>query len=147
MRSVSVAGRPVEGREIEVPLSGLEDIVISVAYDVGKVSGKVDMGKTPPPEAGLLPRSPIVQLVAESNQARFVERLFGVAKPDGSFEIGGLPPGRYRAFARMGDLRRDGLEDPTVARKLAPWSKHVEVRAGQTTALDLKPAPPSAEVE
>jgi hypothetical protein len=88
-----------------------------------------------------------VQLVAESNQARFVESLLGVAKPDGSFEIGGLPPGRYRAFARVEDVGRDGLEDPAIARKLAPWSKQVEVRAGQTTMLDLKPAPPIAEVQ
>jgi hypothetical protein len=147
VRSASVAGRPIEGPEIEVPPSGLEDVVLSIAYDAGKISGKVDLGKTPPPEAGLLPQPSVIQLFAESKQAQFVERLFGVTKPDGSFEIDGLPPGRYRALARTEDIRRDGLDDPTVASKLAPWSKQVEIRAGQTTTLALKPAPRLSEIE
>jgi hypothetical protein len=37
--------------------------------------------------------------------------------------------------------------NPAILAKLTGWSKQVEVRAGQTTVLDLKPAPPIAQVE
>jgi Carboxypeptidase regulatory-like domain len=145
VRSVSIAGRPIEGRDIDVPNSGLEDVVISIAYDTGKIAGKIDLGKTPPPDVGLEPLRPVVRLIPESGQPSFEARLSGWTKPDGSFEMGGLPPGRYRAFA-VAPEDAERVEDPAVAGKLTPWSKQAEVRAGQTTSLDLKPAPRIAEV-
>ena len=143
VREISIGGRPVEGREIDVPAGGLEDLVISIAYDAGKIAGKVDQGEMPPLETGLHPALRFVWLIAEGEHARFIEYLFRPANPDGSFEMDGLPPGRYRAFAPA----QEDVGDPLIARKLAPWSKQVEVRSGQTVTVDLKPAPRLAEIE
>jgi hypothetical protein len=146
VRDIRIAGRPLQGREIDIPAGGVEDLVISIAYDTGKIAGKVDQGEMPPLEAGLHPPPRIVWLIAEGDHARFVEYLVGPVNPDGSFAIDGLPPGRYRAFA-VAQEQGPSVEDPLVARKLAAWSKQVEVRAGQTTTLALKPAPRLAEIE
>ncbi len=145
VRGASVAGRPLDGPRLEVPNSGLEDLVISVAYDAGKIAGKVDLGKTLP-DTGLLPPLPVVRLISETVPSAFLGELYSRPKSDATFEIDGLPPGRYRAFAAaQEDAWR--IEDPAVARKLSAWSKPVEVHSGQTTTVDLQPAPRIAQLE
>jgi hypothetical protein len=140
VRSMSIAGRPVEDRDITIPPGGLKDVVISVAFDTGSLAGRISGGETSAVEAGLMPKRRILWLTADGGHARFVENLTRSARPDGSFEVSGLPPGSYRVYAVTEEMGRL-MGDPAVAEKLATWSKRVEVRAGQTSMRNLELAP------
>ena len=145
IRDVTVAGHSAGGGEIYVPVGGVEDVVISVACDAGKVAGEVDQGKETFVTAGLLPPRPAVLLFAEPRQP-FVDTLSTLANRDGSFEIGRVPPGHYRAVAiSQSDSAR--AFRPAIHAKLAGWSKQMEVKAGQTTAVDLRLAPSLSEIQ
>jgi hypothetical protein len=141
-REISIDGRPLEGADITVPAGGIENLVVSVAFDAGKVAGRVDGGGGATVDAGLLPPARIVWLIAEGGHARFAEdRIRRSTQPDGSFELEGLPPGAYRAYA-VSDETGGRMDDAAIAEKLDRWSKRIEVRAGQTTNVTLELAPP-----
>jgi hypothetical protein len=140
VREISIGGRPVESRDITVPPGGIDDLTVSVAFDAGTVAGRVTGGETPVVDAGLLPPLRLLWLIAQGGHARFVNDLSSAVKPDGAFELDGLPPGVYRAFAVPEETGRL-MGDPAAAVNLARWSKPVEVHAGQTTTVNLELAP------
>jgi hypothetical protein len=64
-----------------------------------------------------------------------------MCEPSGRYEVSGLRPGAYYAFAfdRIGSL--EGLQDRSLVSSLLPLASRVELRKGETTALDLKVTP------
>ena len=59
-------------------------------------------------------------------------------KPDGTFEITGVPPGDYHAAAFLGPDLRNSLE-PAIIEKTIARGVRVKVEEAGSVTLELKP--------
>ncbi len=95
----------------------------------GRVGGTVEKGE-----------GTSVVLVPEDEALRDSDQFIRSAKcgEGGRFSIDTLRPGRYYAFA-FDRLEQELLEDAAFVRKLVSQAARVEVRAGETANLELRP--------
>ena len=146
---IEVGGRAVKGSELTVPVGGIAgDVVVTISFETGTVQGAVresreaELGGSSASllsKGGLLPPSTAVWLLPAEEGSHPVRRLRARVR-DGGFEITGVPPGEYTAFA-FPDRAGYSIEDPKYRRKLARFGEKVEVKAGDTVALTLRVLP------
>jgi hypothetical protein len=86
-----------------------------------------------------------VVLLAPTGRFSHVEsfRMIRPTEEGGKYEIRGVTPGSYSAFAFEG-LDRSAAQDPDFLARLGEAGKPVEVHEGEQVSLDLDvlPAPP-----
>ncbi len=128
LASVLLGNRDVLAQEFSLS-PGAPPLRVVFKADGGSVHGTVDHGE-----------GAAVALVPADDA--LLHPLFistATAGDGGRYEIAGLRPGEYRAFAfdRIGDA--DALTDPTFLQSLAASAATVTVEAGRAAALDLKP--------
>ncbi|SPE31090.1 conserved hypothetical protein [Candidatus Sulfopaludibacter sp. SbA3] len=126
---VLLGGRDVTGQEVELA-AGAPPIRVVLKNDTGSVRGTVDQGDH------------ATVVLAPRNTALI--HLDGLAKtrcgPNGRFELNGLRPGDYFAWAFQ-RLDAEALRDPEFLRSLARSAVAVPVRSGETMMLELAITP------
>lgn len=98
----------------------------------GRVSGTVEKG------AGAW-----AVLIPEDEALRDAHQFIRRARCDehGRFHHDSVRPGGYYAFAFDGEVEVENLENPELVRRLAASAVRVEIRAGETAQLELRPQP------
>ncbi len=146
VEGIEIDGHRVKGSKLTVPLSGISgDVIVTMSFATGTVRGTVresEDGESSVDflaKGGLRPPASTVRLLPAKEGSPSHRRLLGRVR-QGGFEITGVPPGEYEAFA-FPDRAGYSIEDPRYRRKLARHGKKVEVKTGETAALDLQALP------
>ena len=146
VEGIEIDGRPVTGSKLTVPLSGISgDVIVTMSFATGTVRGTVRESQDGESsvaflaKGGLLPPGSTVRLLPAKEGSPSHRRLLGRVR-EGGFEITGVPPGEYEAFA-FPDGAGYSIEDPKYRQKLAHHGKRVEVKTGETAVLNLQALP------
>ena len=152
---IEVGGRPMKGSKLTVPVGGIGgEVVVTMSFDTGTVQGTVreaeDSESTGPASSlaskgGLLPPFVRVRLLP-AEEGSLGGRWLGGRVKDGAFEVPGVPPGEYAAFAYP-DAAGYSIEDPKYRKKLARFGERVEVKAGETSTLTIEALPTLEQLE
>ena len=150
---VKMGDRRLQSSKIRIPGRGpIDEMLVEIRFDSGKVAGSVRGEAISSHEetstasrGGLLPRGPAVWLMPTDGAPQFSSGLsgfarMGIVQNGGAFEVSGVPPGEYTAYAfpfRAGY----NLEDPKFKRRLASYGEKVSVKPGETTVVNLRAVP------
>ncbi len=155
IEQIEVGGRPVRGAKLTIPAGGIAgEVVVTMSFETGTVQGTVREAEDDESagsaasllsKGGLLPPSTTVRLLPVEQDSSSSRRL-GARVKEGAFEITGVPPGEYTAFAYP-DAAGYSIEDPKYRKKLARFGERVEVKAGETSALTLRALPTLEQLE
>jgi hypothetical protein len=119
------------GLEISTGMK-IEDCELKLGTDVARVTGQVVRSDGSP-------EGMIVALIAQSlDDRKFRRRVFvGQADATGAYEIRGVPPGEYFAFA-MPPSPAAEYYDPEFPERNRGSGERVEIKPGETHAVNLK---------
>jgi protocatechuate 3,4-dioxygenase beta subunit len=85
-----------------------------------------------------------VVLIPDAGRNPFGYPMEGYCGPDGSCEIGPVPPGRYWAMAYEQRPAGISLRNAELRKKLAPWGREINLTPGENSMIELKLAPEKA---
>ena len=138
VKSITFGGVDALNRALQFPgrANGVLEIVIGT--NPGVFEGRVLNDKQQPVPGAL------VTMLPDSQQLRvFRSDMYKTSSTDatGRFQIRGLPPGSYKAFAWAG-VERDAWMDPYFLRANEARGANIRVGEGQTQSADLILIPP-----
>lgn len=137
LKAILVSGRELAAPEINMREEGpLGTVDLVVSFKSAQISGQVKI----PGAAQEEPPPAKVVLVPRENQSRYLTNVRSTTKSGGSFEVSGVPPGSYTAFAVLRDSTLD-WEDPVVCKQMETYGKAVELESGKAEVLELPLAP------
>lgn len=146
VEGIEIGGRRVKGSKLTVPVSGISGgVMVTMSFAAGTVRGSVRESQDGESAVsllaggGLLPPGSTVWLLPAGEGSPSHRRLLGRVR-EGGFEITGVPPGEYEAFA-FPDAAGYSIEDPRYRKKLARYGRKVEVKTAETVVLDLQVLP------
>src|SRR5262249_25547553 len=132
IRSITAEGRDILADGLTIAGPGTVPVEITVADDGGTVSGTVT-GKDDKPSAGA-----IVVLVPEAKLRRRRDLYQGAATDQyGRFEVAGIAPGEYRAFA-WEDVEPGIWHDADFLKTVESKGERITVRASERGSVQLK---------
>src|SRR5437773_6772680 len=141
-RSIRYGGRDVLSDAVRIGIDPNDSLDVSLSPMTGTVEGHVSERVDVP--------SPGVQvvLVPELRLRRRPDRyIVGLTDVSGNFQLTGVPPGQYTAFA-FEQIEPEAYyafaNDPSVSARFADRAASVNLNQGNVTRLELK-AIPSAE--
>jgi hypothetical protein len=127
LASVSLGGQDITGQSVNL-LAGSPPIRIVYKPNAGTVSGAVESGNGA--SVVLIPQAALNSLAVESGR-------ISPSGAGGAFEIEGVAPGSYYAFA-VDRLEADKLRDPRIVRKILSSAALVQVAEGSAVSVKLK---------
>lgn len=137
LRAVRSAGRELPAPIISAgsPLPALE---LVVSFDSASLAGQVKLADA---AAGVAaPVTAEVILVPRENHSPYLTSVHAGTHPDGAFQVSGVAPGSYTAFAFSRDSKLD-WENPQVRQRLQNYGKAVTLEAGKGEVVELPLAP------
>ncbi len=142
LKSVRFGSSEVLGKELDLTGGAAGQLELIYRYGPGEVDGQLDSAQNnSPADSGSVAQIAIVpeQLNADGTGVRF-----SGTDDKGTFSIGNLPPGRYRAYA-FEEVDFNALQNPEVLKQLESKTPLFEVKENEKKQVQL-PLIPQDEV-
>jgi hypothetical protein len=139
LKSVQLGQQEMLGKELDFSQGAAGELLITLSYGVGEVSGTVQM---PQQEANSEASSnkpatnASIVLVPEELRPDGSGFEYGNTTQTGSFSVKNVPPGRYRAYA-LEDVKREQMDNPDFLKQLETKGVELELQANGKKQIQL----------
>lgn len=144
LKSVRYGASEILGKELDLSGGAGGEIELVYRYGPGEVDGTIQQAQNNTNTAQSAPSTQIL-LVPDVLNADGSGVRFGNTNPDGSFNMTGVPPGHYRAYA-LEAIDSEQTQNPNVLKQLEQKGMDVEVKENDRKQIQL-PFIPSDELQ